>query len=464
MNDATGASAHLLDGRRAGVLLHPTSLPSHTLDDVADWFAFMGHAGLSVWQMLPLGIPEGGLSPYQCESAFAVNPSLMARFPEMPEWDDPGFSRFCREQSFWLDDFALFRILKQRFQDAPWFSWPDEYKFRESDALARLRFEMAGEYRHLCGIQYEIFAEWSNVRKLAAAQDISLFGDMPIFVAHDSADVWAHRGSFLLDEDGMPKVVTGVPPDYFSEDGQRWGNPHYDWEAMEKDDFRWWKARLKAQFQWFDIVRIDHFRGLEAVWQIPVESETAINGEWVKVPGEKLLKSIQDELGKLPLVAEDLGIITPEVDKMRKQFGLPGMSILQFAFDQFEDNPHKPANIGPDRVVYTGTHDNDTTLGWFRSLDDSMKQWVRHDMGADDEKEVVDTMIQTAMNTKGVMAIVPMQDFLGLGSEARMNVPGTIDGNWRWAFSWEQVSSDLPKKIHRWVDDSGRLSSPEGEK
>ena len=462
MNGAIKANTHLLARRSAGALLHPTSLPSHTLDDVPEWFDFLDRAGLRVWQMLPLGIPEGGLSPYQCESAFAVNPSLMARFPDMPDWDDPGFSRFCREQSFWLDDFALFRILKRRFQEAPWFDWPAEYKYRQADALARLRFEMAGEYRHLCGMQYEIFAEWRNVRRLAASKHIVLFGDMPIFVAHDSADVWAHRDGFLLDAAGRPKVVTGVPPDYFSADGQRWGNPHYDWEAMEKDDFRWWKARLKAQFQWFDIVRIDHFRGFEAVWQIPVESETAIDGAWVKVPGGKLLQSVKDELGDLPLVAEDLGIITPEVEKLRRQFGLPGMSVLQFGFDHFDDNPHKPANIGPDRVVYTGTHDNDTTLGWYQSLDEGMKQWVRHDLGVEQDHQVVDAMIRTAMRSQGVMAMIPMQDYLGLGSEARMNVPGTIEGNWRWAFAWGQVADDLPQKINQWVEESGRVASPEG--
>ncbi len=458
------AGAHFLRERRAGVLLHPTSLPSHTLDDAADWLDFMARSGLSVWQMLPLGIPENGLSPYQCESAFAVNPSLLAHLPEMPEWDDPDFSRFCKAQQFWLDDFALFRILKQRFQDAPWFEWPHEYKFRDDGALSRLRYEMAGEYRHLCGQQYEIYAEWRNVRKLAASNNIARFGDMPIFVAHDSADVWAHSHCFLLDDAGMPTVVTGVPPDYFSEDGQRWGNPHYDWACMEQNDFVWWKQRLKAQFEWFDIVRIDHFRGLDAVWQIPADSDTAVNGEWVKVPGEKLLKSIRAELGELPLVAEDLGIITPEVESLRKQFGFPGMSILQFSFDHFDDNPHKPENIGPDRVVYTGTHDNDTTLGWFRSLDDNMKQWVRQTLGVEDERAVVDAMIETAMQTRGVMSVIPLQDFLGLGSEARMNVPGTVEGNWRWSFSWSDLPNDLSEKIHQWVENSHRSAFSTGER
>lgn len=471
MRHAQEVSSCLLDQRRAGVLLHPTSLPSHTLDDAADWLSFMADAGLSVWQMLPLGIPENGLSPYQCESAFAANPSLLARFPEMPEWDNPEFSRFCEEQKFWLDDFVLFRILKQRFQDAPWYRWPEEYKNRNGGALSRLRFEMAGEYRHLCGQQYEIYVEWQKVRDFANEKDIALFGDMPIFVAHDSADVWAHPGCFLLDDEGMPTVVTGVPPDYFSEQGQRWGNPHYDWDFMEQNDFIWWKSRLKAHFQWFDIVRIDHFRGLEAVWQIPVDSDSAINGEWVKVPGEKLLNSIQDEMGKLPLVAEDLGIITPEVEKMRLEFGLPGMSILQFSFDHFDDNPHKPANIGRDRVVYTGTHDNDTTLGWYRSLDDGMKQWVRHDLTLwlgnelklDEEDDVVDAMIQTAMKTKGELAIIPMQDFLGLGTEARMNVPGTIEDNWRWSFTWPQISEQRLSVIRSWVESSERLRPSQKE-
>ena len=276
---------------------------------------------------------------------------------------------------------------------------------------------------------------------------IQLFGDMPIFVSHDSADVWAMRDLFLLDESGQPTVVAGVPPDYFSETGQRWGNPLYNWAAMQQDGFAWWRARLRAHFEWFDLVRIDHFRGLAAAWTIPASEPTAIHGAWVETPGAALLQAIADEMGALPLVAEDLGVITPDVTALRHQFELPGMAVLQFAFDGHTDNPHKPENVHPDTVYYVGTHDNDTTLGWWLTLPDYAQQQVMQQLGVFDASTVPDAMMETVLQSQAALVVLTMQDVLHLGSEARMNTPGTDNGNWRWRFEWEALPPDLAPRL-----------------
>ena len=333
---------------------------------------------------------------------------------------------------------------------------------------------------------------------------ILLFGDMPIFVAHDSADVWAHPELFLLDTDGNMKAVTGVPPDYFSETGQRWGNPHYDWDAMRKDDFAWWKSRIHHHLELFDLVRIDHFRGLEAAWVINASCETAVDGHWQKIPGDELLASIKSSIGNhddwLPFVAEDLGVITPEVTALRKKYHLPGMSILQFGFDAFEDNPHKPQNITEDTVVYTGTHDNDTTKGWFNSLDDDVKNHVLktlnlpivnasevEDSDVDNPQThsstedrtscwydnvdvadfVVERLVDNAMHSRANICMIPVQDCLHLDSSARMNIPGTTTGNWQWQFQWEQIEqqhdSSRMKKMRMRNKNTHRLVNTNNE-
>jgi len=431
------------DTHRAGLLLHPTSLPAGTLADAERWLDFLQAAGFGVWQMLPLGIPLTGLSPYQCASAFAVNPGL---FPAAPV-DMQGFADWRRRQAHWLEDFARFMAIKAEQGNAPWIDWPAALRDRDAQTLAGFDAAHADKLEAVMVEQYGAAMQWRRIHAHAAAHGIQLFGDMPIFVAHDSADVWAQRGLFLLDDVGYPTVVTGVPPDYFSETGQRWGNPHYNWAAMQADGFAWWRARLAAHFEWFDLVRIDHFRGLVAAWVIPAHEPTAIHGEWVEAPGAALLQAIADEMGELPLVAEDLGIITPEVTALRHQFGLPGMSVLQFAFDHHADNPHKPENVHPDTVYYTGTHDNDTTLGWWRALPGEARQEVMRQLNIDDPDAVPDAMIDTVLESRAALAILPLQDVLRLGSEARMNTPGTGNGNWTWRFAWDALPPNLASSL-----------------
>ena len=429
--------------RRAGILLHPTSLPSGTLADVVRWLDFLQASGCTVWQMLPLGVPLTGLSPYQCASAFAVNPAL---FPEVRA-DMRSFPRWCRAQNHWLADYARFMVIKQLHNGASWVDWPEALRRRDPAVLA------AFEQQHEVALiavkteQYRAYAHWQGIRRAASERGILLFGDMPIFVAHDSADVWAHPEQFLLDEAGMPTVVTGVPPDYFSATGQRWGNPHYNWTVMRDQGFAWWLDRLRTHFEWFDLVRIDHFRGLAAAWTIPAADDTAINGSWQPVPGADLLQKIQDEMGEIPLVAEDLGVITDDVIALRRDFHLPGMAVLQFAFDAHADNPHKPENVEPETVYFTGTHDNDTTLGWYTSLSEEVRHQVRQQLNAADADQVLDAMCSTVLTSRAQMAVLPLQDVLRLGSEARMNTPGTISGNWNWRFDWNMLTPGLAPSL-----------------
>lgn len=446
-----------LQQRRSGVLLHPTSLPSHTFEDAVPWLEFMTEAGLSVWQVLPLEPPQHGLSPYTCSSAFAINPALLGN-PQPLDIKDENFRQFCAKQKHWLDDYALFVVLQQGFEGKPWYEWPDIYRLRDLAMLETLKKARGDELIKIEWEQYLLYSEWKNVHRLATEKNIQLFGDIPLFVALDSADVWANPELFKLDEADMPTVVAGVPPDYFSEDGQRWGNPHYDWEKMQQTDFEWWLRRIEYHFELFDLMRIDHFRGLSAVWEIDADSETAVNGHWVETPGEALLTTVQKKLGELPLVAEDLGIITEEVKALKEAFDLPGMSVLQFSFDGFEDNPHKPQNISPNTVCYTGTHDNDTTLGWYQSLDEEAQQFVRQTLHMNDDDDIVEHIIDTALNSAANMAIIPLQDFFNLDSTARMNTPGTIDHNWEWSFSWDQIPNPkLTQNIRKRIQASDRI-------
>jgi len=455
--------------RICGVLLHPTSLPSAKLDaDAFKWLDFMAEAGLHLWQVLPLGVPQENLSPYQCYSAFAMNPALLPDDVDSlcdkkeNHKFDADFQHWYQQEQYWLDDYALFMVLKEEHLHSAWYEWPDLHKFRDPGALEKFRQTNLAEIMAIYWQQYQLYCLWQQISDYASDRDIYLFGDMPLFVAHDSADVWAHQQYFLLDEQGMPTVVAGVPPDYFSKTGQHWGNPHYDWEKMQESNFEWWSNRIKNHLQLFDLVRIDHFRGLEAVWVIDAEDETAENGYWQKVPGDKMLESIQDELGNVPLVAEDLGIITPEVNELRERFNLPGMSVLQFSFDAFEDNPHKPANIGHDRIVFTGTHDNDTTEGWFQSLDEKTSEFVMKTLELDDPAEVTDTLIDIALSTDAQLAVIPLQDFLHLGTEARMNLPGTVDNNWQWRFEWDQIPQNLALNIRERVQHADRIRNVHG--
>ena len=439
-------------GRAAGLLLHPTSLPSGKLDaDAWRWLDLLAQAGVRVWQTLPLGIPLSGLSPYQCASAFAVNPALFPDSVLTQAKDDlfagVEYQAWYQHQQHWLDDFALFMVLKQQYA-GDWGQWPEPIRQREPATIQQLRKQYQAELQTIINQQFAYYHYCKQLRSYANERGIHLFGDMPIFVAYDSADVWAHPERFLLDDKGQPTYVTGVPPDYFSGTGQRWGNPHYNWDYMQSEDFRWWKQRLAYHFEFFDIVRIDHFRGFAASWMIPADQDTALNGFWQTVPGDALLASIQAEMGTVPLVAEDLGCITPDVIALRDKYDIPGMSVLQFGFDHFEDNPHKPQNVRPNTVYYTGTHDNDTVVGWFSHLDSGMQQHVLDVLGCPTAEQVAPAMINTVLSSNALLAMLPLQDLLGLGSEARMNVPGVAEGNWTWRFQWEQIPANLASDLH----------------
>ena len=444
--------------RQAGVLLHPTSLPSGRVGaDARRWVDLLAAAGVGVWQMLPLGVPLAGVSPYQCASAFAINPKL---FPEdLPaiKKSDAAYADWYQRQSHWIDNYAMFMEIKQQHDCAPWVEWPEPLRQRDPVALQAFRQQHQVKINKHVRQQYQLYVHWQNLRSYAAEHGVALFGDMPIFVAHDSADVWANPDCFLLDAAGQPTLVAGVPPDYFSETGQRWGNPQYNWESMRLSDFSWWRQRLHYHFELFDLVRIDHFRGLVASWMIPAECPTAMEGYWQEVPGAALLQCIEQDMGSMPLVAEDLGVITPDVEALRQQFKLPGMSVLQFAFDAFEDNPHKPQNVTEDRIYYTGTHDNDTTQGWFDSLDQEQQAAVLAVLNVTDATAVNAAMIRTVLESRADMAVIPLQDLLGLGSEARMNTPGTTDGNWLWRFRWHDIPTDLALNLHEQLQQTRRL-------
>lgn len=483
------------DKRRAGILLHITSLPgSYDNGDLGkqayQFVDFLNDTGISVWQTLPLGMPHGEGSPYQCLSAHAGNPALISldalqdkgwlnsvivsnhshvnssqklskkdflkqalqSFQQKAQQSDRlEFKEFCLEKSDWLDDFSLFMVLKEMFEEKGWFDWPDSFRNRDNNTLEEVSRKFFAEIEVVKFEQFIFFQQWHELRKYANQKGVLLFGDIPIFVAYDSAEVWAHSEIFKLDEEKRMRVVAGVPPDYFSETGQRWGNPHFDWEYLEETGFQWWLERVQTQLELFDIVRIDHFRGFEAAWEIPAEEPTAINGTWVKAPGEALLNSFKAEFGSIPLVAEDLGVITDEVEALRDQFELPGMKILQFAFDGGTDNPYLPHNHTQNSVVYTGTHDNDTTLGWFNPLSDGEKHFIYEYLGFP-QTEMPYALIHAAFESIANLAIVPMQDVLELGSEDRMNTPGTIEGNWDWRFSWEQVTEEKSNRLAHLID------------
>ena len=448
------------DCRMAGVLLHLRSLAAKENGNrIYHWFDFMNEAGLKVWQFLPLGVPHKDGSPYQTQSAFAVDPCL---FPEAAmmfglEPDGECFERFCTEQSHWLDDYAQYTILKRLYAGRPWFEWLPPHRDRRPDTLGQLAKQHAEELLAIKWQQYSLLEYWKGLHRHARDKGILLFGDLPIFVAHDSADVWSHPEYFLLDGEGKLLYESGVPPDYFSATGQHWGNPQYNWEAMQADGFGWWIDRIRYLLEWVDIFRIDHFRGLEAVWMIDASNHSAVDGYWQKTPGDALLAAIEEQLGSVPMVAENLGVITPEVTALQKKYKLPGMSVLQFAFDEFEDNPHKPWNIGYQTVAYTGTHDNDTTAGWFHSLTGKEADTVRTMLGMEEDDEPVWSMIDSVMASKAWLAVIPMQDFLGLGSESRMNTPGTKNGNWNWLLPDDALTDELAAHIHEYVKAEGRI-------
>jgi 4-alpha-glucanotransferase len=472
--------------RRAGVLLHPTSLPgagqTGDLGEEAFRFVdFLAAAGMRIWQMLPLGPTHADASPYQCLSIHAGNPALIS-LARLQQWgwldagdverahDEPGYrqdalrsahqgylraaaaqesaayTQFLSEHAHWLEDYALYQALRQEHAGQPWWAWPVALRDRLPEELSRARKRLAASMQLVCFEQYVFFRQWHELRQHANTHGVWLFGDMPIFVAHDSADVWAERDYFHLDPQGQPTVVAGVPPDYFSATGQRWGNPLYNWERMRADGFRWWLTRVRTQLTLFDLLRIDHFRGFEAYWEVPAAEATAIHGRWVSAPGDALFQTMQAQFDPLPLVAEDLGIITKEVTALRERYALPGMRILQFAFDGGADNPYPPHRHDRNSVVYTGTHDNDTTLSWFEGLPPERQARVRDYLGFPAEP-MPWPLIRAALASVADLAIVPMQDVLGLGAGERMNTPGITAGNWGWRFDWKQVEAGLAQRL-----------------
>ncbi|WP_127471081.1 4-alpha-glucanotransferase [Thiomicrorhabdus aquaedulcis] len=463
-----------MNKKQAGVLLHPTSLPNTEgrpgqLNDQAwrflDW---MAQAGLSIWQMLPLTQTHDDLSPYQAVSAFALNPALLP--DDWLRWmDEEAFIHYLNHPPHWLEDYAMFMTIRLQHNKMAWREWPHALKIRDLSALQAFSNKHASELLEFKKQQFVMSLIWQKFKADANQKGIELFGDMPIFVAYDSADVWANPGQFKLDANLNPTVVTGVPPDYFSETGQRWGNPHYNWDVMLQDNFAWWRQRVSQALEQFDLVRIDHFRGFEAAWEIAAHEETAINGQWVATPGEALLAALQAECPLLPLVAEDLGIITPGVVALKNQYQLPGMSVLQFGFNGLPDNPHSLHEQVENSVTYTGTHDNDTSLGWFNSLDESAQSWIVQQLMPNVAHQLEQAglpslmpwpLVAAALNTVAQRVIVPMQDFLMLNSEHRMNVPGVAGGNWRWQFDWTQVPDALAQQLRSLLTQTQRVIAP----
>ena len=492
MADNSAISAFSPGYRASGVLLHVASLPSpYGIGDLGpSAFAFIDRlreAGQSWWQVLPLGPTGYGNSPYQPLSTFAGNELLFSPHgliedgllpPDVcagKSFSDTAvdyaaviplkrqllqmawtafsagaradlrspFDQFCHDQMHWLEDYALFRALKARHNGAYYLEWPVELIQRDPAALALARGELANQIEMVRFTQFLLFHQGRRVKQHARSKGVRLFGDLPFFVAPDSSDLWTHPELFLLDEQQRPRFVAGVPPDYFSADGQLWGNPVYDWEAMRRTGYRWWIDRLGAWLGHVDLVRLDHFRAFAAAWHIPAGASTARTGEWSPGPGAELFSKVESQLGTLPFIAEDLGLITPDVHELRHRFHLPGTRVLQFAFDGSSDNPHLPRNYEQNTAVYTGTHDNPPTRAWFEQLADQQKQNVSAYLGRSslDSGEVTAALIQLAWSSVAALAIAPLQDLLNLGSGAEINVPGNPEGNWRWRCTEEMLAT-----------------------
>ena len=500
--------------RSSGLLLHITSLPSHGgIGDLGpaayDFANFLHLAGQRIWQVLPLSPVGYGNSPYAALSAMAGNPLLVSlevlrdwgwltserlgeaslagstgavdfdaviatKLPLLREvaaqflarhseeqWER--FQQFCRSKADWLDDYVAFVVLRQQHDNVLWTEWPQPLTHREPESRASCRQENEQALQVEKAIQFAFDEQWSHLHAYCGERGIQIMGDVAIFVSFDSADVWTHPDLFELDENRMPVRVAGVPPDYFSETGQRWGNPLYKWDTLAAQGFGWWVARMRRARELYDLIRLDHFRGFEAFWAIPAEDETAVNGTWVSAPGQALFQKLQDELGALPFVAEDLGLITPEVEALRDGFGLPGMRILQFGFGNRGAHPYLPHRFVPNTVVYTGTHDNDTTPGWWQnSATPEEKQAVDTYVGVAEDGPAW-SLIRAASTSVADLCIFPVQDVLGIGSEGRMNVPSAATGNWSWRFEETVLTREIAEKLCALADVTDRTLEAERE-
>jgi 4-alpha-glucanotransferase len=490
--------------RIAGVLLHPTSLPGKygigdLGDEVISFLDWMASAGMHLWQVLPLNPPGYGNSPYGCLSSVAGNPLMISpqrlladglllaesvanvpafptdhvQFANVARWKTAvlrdawkryeshpppelrrALGHFEAEEREWLDDFALFMALKERAGGSPWWQWDVPLARRDAAAIRKTRRELNDELRFHKFAQFLFFRQWAAVREAAHARGIRIMGDVPIYVAGDSADVWANRELFQLDENGEPVVVAGVPPDYFSSTGQRWGNPLYRWDALKETGYHWWITRIRTNLELADLVRLDHFRGFAAYWEIPASEPTAVHGRWMPGPGIALFDALRKAIGDLPLVAEDLGFITEEVHELRHATRLPGMRILQFGFGQ-PDSPHLPHRYEEHTVVYTGTHDNDTARGWFERAPEHERELARMYLG-DDCRDFAWALIRAAYTSVADTAIVPLQDILGLGSEGRMNTPGDAEHSWTWRVEAGALTRAHAEKLRRLAEITGR--------
>jgi len=447
----------VLARRGAGILLHPTSLPDGRIGNAAFTFAdFLQRAGCRTWQVLPLGPTGHARSPYSLLSSFAGSVGPLGQKPSRhTDVTAAELADFVESEQGWLPDYALFVLLKKQSSDIPWWQWPAGARDRQPAELSTLRKRYAGEVDAVYRAQFRFAREWEALRRYANDRDILMYGDLPMFPVADSVDVWVNRRLFKLDADGRAGVTAGVPPDLFAADGQSWGNPVFDWERMLDEDFRWWRERVAHELRRFDLLRWDHFRGLVATWEIPRGAKTAREGEWREVPGRELLTALRRNLGALPLIAENLGVITADVEQLRRDFGLPGMHVFQFAFDGTADNPHLPENHDEHGVAYTGTHDNDTTLGWFRSLDGEVRQQVLDETGGL-EQEMPWPAIRAVLGSRARLSVVPMQDYLSLDSEHRMNRPGVAEGNWGWQMRAGDLTDQLADRIREAVEVAGR--------
>ena len=486
--------------RSSGILMHISSLPSKYGigsfgKEAYEFVDFLNQTGQKIWQILPLGHTGYGDSPYQCYSAFAGNPlfididelmnqgllshedipddiifeetefdtikTVLFKYPLLrkafnnfhynsPEDSRESFNKFCNNNSFWLEDYALFIALKKHFEDKPWYEWEAKIKLRDNIEIEKYRELLKQETLFNKTVQFFFYEQWMRLKAYANISNINIFGDIPLYVAYDSSDAWTNSDIFQFDNDKKPIAVAGVPPDYFSETGQLWGNPLYNWERLKETGFNWWVERIKENFTLYNILRIDHFRGLAEYWSVPFGEETAVKGQWISAPGHELIETIINHLGNIPIIAEDLGVINEEVENLRDRFNFPGMKILQFAFDSNEESDFLPHTYIQNCVVYTGTHDNDTTVGWYNSANEESKA-AMHDYFNFKPQNVHWELIRLAWSSVAYIAIAPMQDILGLDTTHRMNLPGISTGYWKWRMKKDAITPAIIERLKKYT-------------